>query len=220
MNGYTTNVSARLGRLLGAFADAHGFLYDPFTGPSAATIFRYGDLGTPLGWIGVPGRAGFEVGRHRVETLTAAAETPVATHVWTYAVFTLRHRVSPAFLWPRDLWRRVYPLRVPPDGVENVEPRTVAGLRRYRGYAMEDVADIADVTFLQLFTTRPRWTLEMIGSELFLYTARPLPLTSRRLWRSLDEFRTVLRPHLAQPVRGMSRAVPLHRPGPQQPQYD
>lgn len=64
------------------------------TGPAAErrepAMFRRQDARTPIGWFGVPGPSGFEVGQHlSIERLDTADNGATVTR-WTWVVFTLR----------------------------------------------------------------------------------------------------------------------------------
>jgi len=84
-------LAARREQSLARFAAQRGMQFS--TGPAAErrepAVFRQQDARTPIGWFGVPGPTGFELGQHlSVERLDTADNGATVTR-WTWVVFTL-----------------------------------------------------------------------------------------------------------------------------------
>lgn len=74
------------------FAAGHGMQFS--TGPAASrrepAVFRRQDSRRPVGWFGVPGPTGFEVGQHVSLAHLDTADNSASATRWTWVVFTLR----------------------------------------------------------------------------------------------------------------------------------
>ena len=79
-------------QVLMRFATQHGmqFATEPAAARREPAMFRRQDARTAIGWFGVPGPTGFEVGQHvSIANLDTADNSAYATR-WTWVVFTLR----------------------------------------------------------------------------------------------------------------------------------
>lgn len=84
--------AARRETSLARFAALHGmqFSIQPAASRRRPAVFRRQHRRTPVGWFGVPGPTGFEVGQHVSLEHLDTADNGASVTRWTWVVFTLR----------------------------------------------------------------------------------------------------------------------------------
>lgn len=87
------------------------------------------------------------------------------------------------------------------------EPKEMRRRWTWAVFTLRQAGRVADATAAGLRPMLPRrWSVEVVGSELFLKTTWPTSPTSPRMWRMLCEVQRTLHPLLAHPSRTTSAA--------------
>lgn len=87
------------------------------------------------------------------------------------------------------------------------EPKEMRRRWTWAVFTLRQAGRVADATAAGMRSMLPRrWSIEVVGSELFLKTTWPTSPTSPRMWRMLREVQRSLHPVLAHPTRTTSMA--------------